>query len=223
MRDEWIDFLPVLIIFLFVCYPDETATLSETGLGKLFAVFVIVCYASVDLTYGLFACAVIILYYQMEFAAGIWTVERSQLMHESMQDMYRELGEARPYTEAQAQAHAQAQARPVVDTRLVPTSVSLMRRPYMPDNGPRSAAPESNMVGTRTMTGPGAMASGYGGPEATAYEPFDTVQDYRETIITGGSSKRELMRAMSAQERGVIFDMPGVSSVQDAFAGIPSV
>jgi len=93
MRDEWFDFLPILILFLFICYPYEFVQISETSLGKLFAVFLIVYYSSVDLVYGIFVCAIVVFYYHVEVSTSIWSIERSRQMQESMMDMMREMDE----------------------------------------------------------------------------------------------------------------------------------
>lgn len=91
MRDEWLNFMPVFIIFFFVCYPYEFVQISETALGKLFAVFLILYYSSVDLVYGICVCAIIVFYYHVEVSTSIWSIERSQQMHESMVSMMQDL------------------------------------------------------------------------------------------------------------------------------------
>jgi hypothetical protein len=60
-------FLPMILIFLFVKYPRKFAELSNSILGKLFAVIVIIFYVSIDYVYGLFVCLLIIFYYQTDF------------------------------------------------------------------------------------------------------------------------------------------------------------
>jgi hypothetical protein len=91
MRDEWLNFMPVFIIFFFVCYPYEFVQISETSLGKLFAVFLILYYSSVDLVYGICVCAIIVFYYHLEVSTSIWSIERSQRMQESMEIMMEDL------------------------------------------------------------------------------------------------------------------------------------
>lgn len=93
MRDEWFDFLPIFILFFFVCYPYEFVQISETSLGKLFALFLIVYYSSVDLVYGILVCAIVVFYYHVEVATSIWSIERSRRMQESMMGMMREMDE----------------------------------------------------------------------------------------------------------------------------------
>jgi hypothetical protein len=93
MRDEWFDFLPIFILFFFICYPYEFVQISETSLGKLFAIFLIVYYSSVDLVYGILVCAIVVFYYHVEVATSIWSIERSRQMQESMMGMMREMDE----------------------------------------------------------------------------------------------------------------------------------
>ncbi len=87
MRDEWFDFLPIFILFLFVCYPYEFVQLSETSLGKFFAIFIIVYYSSVDLVYGILVCAIVVLYYHIEVSTSLWSIERSRIIQESMMNL----------------------------------------------------------------------------------------------------------------------------------------
>lgn len=91
MRDEWFDFMPILILFLFICYPYEFVKISETSLGKLFALFLIIYYASVDLVWGILVCAIVILYYHIEFTTSIWSIERSRQMQETMMNMMKDM------------------------------------------------------------------------------------------------------------------------------------
>ena len=60
-------FLPMILIFLFVKYPRKFAEFSNGILGKLFAVIIIIFYVSVDYVYGLLVCLLIIFYYQTDF------------------------------------------------------------------------------------------------------------------------------------------------------------
>jgi len=87
----FIQFFPILLIFLYVSYPYEIIQISETVLGKFFAVILITVYYHENPIYGLFTCAIILLYYQMDLSRGVWSVYHSQRMQESMQNMEREL------------------------------------------------------------------------------------------------------------------------------------
>lgn len=67
IRQIIFQFLPILLVFLFLKYPQKFAELSESGLGRLFAIIVIIFYVSIDRTYGLLVCLLIIAYYQSDF------------------------------------------------------------------------------------------------------------------------------------------------------------
>ena len=61
----------IIIIFLVICYPLETATFSITPLGKLVSVSLILFYTSINDIYGLITCAIIILYYQSDYVENV--------------------------------------------------------------------------------------------------------------------------------------------------------
>jgi hypothetical protein len=60
------DFIPIILIYLFVSQPKETIYFSNTSLGKFIVVCLIVFYSTISLTHGLFVCAILILYYQTD-------------------------------------------------------------------------------------------------------------------------------------------------------------
>lgn len=60
-------FLPMILIFLFLKSPKKFAQLSNGVLGKLLAIIIILFYISIDKIYGVFVCVLIIFYYQSDF------------------------------------------------------------------------------------------------------------------------------------------------------------
>ena len=62
-----INFLPIIIIFLLVSYTNSFAAISNTILGKLFALILILFYIKQDKFIGLFVCLLVILYYQSDY------------------------------------------------------------------------------------------------------------------------------------------------------------
>ena len=62
-----LNFLPIIIIFLLVSYTNNFATISNSILGKLFALVVILFYIKQDKFIGLFVCLLTILYYQSDY------------------------------------------------------------------------------------------------------------------------------------------------------------
>ncbi len=65
------DFIPILIIFSFATLPKETILFSQSVLGKLVAVCLILYYTQIKFVYGLFVCAVILFYYQSELVENV--------------------------------------------------------------------------------------------------------------------------------------------------------
>jgi len=83
IRQIIFQFLPILLVFLFLKYPQKFAELSESGLGRLFAIIVIIFYVSIDRTYGLLVCLLIIAYYQSDFVENFTDDEGTEQEGES--------------------------------------------------------------------------------------------------------------------------------------------
>jgi hypothetical protein len=62
-----LNFLPIVVIFLLVSYTDIFAAISNTILGKLFALLIIFFYIKQDKYIGLFVCLLVISYYQSDY------------------------------------------------------------------------------------------------------------------------------------------------------------
>ncbi len=60
-------FIPIGLLFFFLSNRDEFVVFSQTTWGKVFAVFMILLYTHMDKMFGLFVCALVILYYQSEW------------------------------------------------------------------------------------------------------------------------------------------------------------
>jgi hypothetical protein len=58
--------LPVLFIIMYLLFPGAFTKVSKHPLGKMIAVFIICMYTYRDMTYGLFICLLVILYYHRE-------------------------------------------------------------------------------------------------------------------------------------------------------------
>lgn len=65
-----INFLPIVLIFLLATYTPQFAAFSQTALGRLLAIFLILFYLKLDCLTGLFVCVLIILYYQTDYVEG---------------------------------------------------------------------------------------------------------------------------------------------------------
>lgn len=117
------DFIPIAIIFLFASFPNETILFSETSLGKFFALVLIAYYTILNPVYGIFVCAIVLMYYHMEMSRGIWSVEKSKLLKESMQNMEYELESIQPEVNAKTTPNPST-IMPFRDTRVLPHSIS---------------------------------------------------------------------------------------------------
>ena len=60
------DFVLILLIALFVFYPERMIPFSYTSLGRLLAVTTIIYYTSIDLILGIFVCVLTMYYYQLD-------------------------------------------------------------------------------------------------------------------------------------------------------------
>ena len=76
-----IDFIPILIIFLFLCYTNISIQFANTVLGRFIAIAVIVYYTSIDYLYGLIACLIVVFFYQSMFIEGLKNMENFENMN----------------------------------------------------------------------------------------------------------------------------------------------
>jgi hypothetical protein len=65
--DTYAGLIPVIIISMLVLYENNLAYVTNSPLGKIIAILLIVYYTSIKFTYGLLACSLIILYYQYNY------------------------------------------------------------------------------------------------------------------------------------------------------------
>jgi hypothetical protein len=71
MKNIVAEFLPIVLIFLFLSKNKEFYKFSRTIIGKLVALFMIIFYTSIDKILGLFVCGIIILFYQNDNIEGM--------------------------------------------------------------------------------------------------------------------------------------------------------
>ena len=64
INDCIFEIIPIIILFLFAYYSNEIEEISNTVLGKLLAITIIIYYTNENLLYGLIGCLLIIVYYQ---------------------------------------------------------------------------------------------------------------------------------------------------------------
>lgn len=71
MLKHLIDFIPIVLIYMFVVHPKDSVLFSNTSLGKLIAISLIIFYSSYKLVYGFFVCVLILFYYQTDIVNDI--------------------------------------------------------------------------------------------------------------------------------------------------------
>ena len=85
--EQIIEWVTIITIFMFASFPREMIELSETSLGKLFFASIIIYYAMIDPIYGIIACAVVIVYYQMDLYHSLIAIHKDTLLSENMMVM----------------------------------------------------------------------------------------------------------------------------------------
>ena len=75
-------FIPIVVIFLLLSQYQGCVKFSHTILGKIMAAFVILFYTTIDKVLGLFVCALIILFYQMDCRENMLNIESFDTIEE---------------------------------------------------------------------------------------------------------------------------------------------
>jgi len=75
MKQIIAQFIPILLLLWFLTQFTEFIQFSHTTLGKLLAVSIIIFYTSLDKVFGLFTCALVILFYQSDYIEGMLNVD----------------------------------------------------------------------------------------------------------------------------------------------------
>lgn len=73
-------FVSFFVFIYFLLFPNQFILQSNTILGKLFSIFIIVLYTKIDFLYGLLICVFIIFYYQSDLVSNIIYSENFQLL-----------------------------------------------------------------------------------------------------------------------------------------------
>ena len=66
MKQVLLQFIPIFLLFLIVSYTEKMVEWSNTSLGKLVVIMIILFYASIDKLYGVLVCLLFILFYQSD-------------------------------------------------------------------------------------------------------------------------------------------------------------
>jgi hypothetical protein len=81
MKYTIVQFIPIIIFFLWVSYPQEFVVFSNFSIGRFIAVCIIIFYSSLDKYLGLFICGLVILFYQTGY------IENMNNVREHFQDI----------------------------------------------------------------------------------------------------------------------------------------
>lgn len=168
--EQIVEWVTILVIFAFASFPYEMIYLSETSLGKLFVAFIIIYYAMVDPIYGVIACSIIIVYYQLDLYKSIISLHRDTLLSENMMVMQDSIlkdaisGNAGMYSDVMGRLEAFGSPSNVLE------------------------AFGSLVDGTNALE-----SFSPGDSSVYAYTPLNDPKDYYESEFTRGSRKKELL------------------------------
>ena len=71
----FIQFIPIIIIFMLLRYSKQFVNFSFTILGKLIAIMIIIFYSYNDIILGLCVCGLVILYYQSDYVENMLNID----------------------------------------------------------------------------------------------------------------------------------------------------
>ena len=71
MKTTAAQFIPIIVIITLLSYSKEFINMSNTILGKIFAICIVLFYTSLDKYMGLVLCLLVIVYYQSDFVENM--------------------------------------------------------------------------------------------------------------------------------------------------------
>jgi hypothetical protein len=71
MKTTVAQFIPIIVIITLLSYSKEFVNMSNTILGKIFAICIVLFYTSLDKYMGLVLCLLVIVYYQSDFVENM--------------------------------------------------------------------------------------------------------------------------------------------------------
>jgi hypothetical protein len=89
-RQLFVDFIPIILVYVFVSYPEDAVLFSGSSLGKFIAICIISFYTSVKPIYGVFMCVLLLVYYQTDFVEEILNIERRDWIETRLLEMNAE-------------------------------------------------------------------------------------------------------------------------------------
>ncbi len=142
MGDESVlmQFIPIVLVLIYMSYRERFTEMSHTLLGKLVAILLIIYYTSIDYVFGTLCCVIVIAFYQMN--------EREGLAEDEMVDNGDVFMEE-PVTSTPVASTSVAPA-PVAPTSVAPAtvtstskSVTPAPKPVLPNSVPTPVAPNT--------------------------------------------------------------------------------
>jgi len=77
MKYTILQFIPIIILFLLLSYPEQFVLFSNLSFGRLIAVLIIIFYSSLDKYLGLFVCGLVILFYQSDYVDNMRVISEN--------------------------------------------------------------------------------------------------------------------------------------------------
>jgi hypothetical protein len=77
MKYTILQFIPIIILFLLLSYPEQFVLFSNLSFGRLIAVLIIIFYSSLDKYMGLFVCGLVILFYQSDYVENMRAISEN--------------------------------------------------------------------------------------------------------------------------------------------------
>jgi hypothetical protein len=77
MKTTVAQFIPIIVIITLLSYSTEFVNMSNTILGKIFAICIVLFYTSLDKYMGLVLCLLVIVYYQSDFVENMLNTDET--------------------------------------------------------------------------------------------------------------------------------------------------
>lgn len=78
------NFIPIFLLFALLSYTEKFIHISGSVLGRLFAVFIIIFYTSIDKIHGILAAALVVLYYQSDIVESMLNIYESEMTYQTV-------------------------------------------------------------------------------------------------------------------------------------------
>jgi hypothetical protein len=190
-----IDFIPIILVYLFVVHPKESVLFSHTSLGKLIAISLILLYGSYKYVYGLFVCVLVIFYYQTNIVSDIVTAHFIEKRYGSIEGMeiQTEMPEAEDVSDTGAETPSvdSVSEIPMEQSEIQDVPVELEAK----EPQPQIQAQYGYGTVEDTFIRPFQKYE----PNLNAYEPSVPFNEQNEDILNGVDKKAQLKQIFRQQ------------------------